>query len=195
MKIKRFISSRLESNGYILYQKSGGNCYIIDPGYKHKVFLEWLKDNDLTLKGILLTHHHYDHTGAVEKIKNETGCPVYIHVDDMDMYGKAAISIFNGDEFDLDGEKITVIHTPGHTRGGVCFYAGKSKAVFTGDTVFNVDLGRTDLEDGNYQEMKDSIKLVIDNWENDITIYPGHGDSCNMKYVRKVNNEYNMALK
>ena len=104
MKIKRFISSRLESNGYVIYQKAGGSCYIIDPGYKHKVFLKWIEEKNLSLLGILLTHHHYDHVGAVENIRKETGCPVYIHQDDIDMYKKAATPIHDGDKFDLEGE-------------------------------------------------------------------------------------------
>lgn len=195
MKIKRFISSRLESNGYVIYQDRGGPCYVIDPGYRHKDFLGFAEKNELHIKGILLTHHHYDHTGAVKNISRETGCPVYIHKDDLDMYGEEAEPIEDGHVFHLDGEKIVTIHTPGHTKGGVCFFSEKSRAVFTGDTVFNVDLGRTDLEDGDPKEMKMTIKNIVDKWSNDIEIYPGHGDPCSMKYVRDVNTEFKEALK
>ena len=68
MKIERFIGGMLESNGYVIYQKDGGNCYVIDPGYNHRVFEECIDKHQLHLKGILLTHHHYDHVGAVEKL-------------------------------------------------------------------------------------------------------------------------------
>ena len=71
MKIKRFVGGNLESNGYVLYQKKGGTAWIIDPGYAPDKFLRFLKENDLKLQGILLTHHHYDHTGGVDKISHD----------------------------------------------------------------------------------------------------------------------------
>lgn len=191
MKIERFIGGLLESNGYVIYQQNGGSCYIIDPGYNAKVFEKCVNKHELDVKGILLTHHHYDHVGAVEKLKSEYDCPVYLHRKDCDMY-KEAVDIYmeDGDIIDLDGEKIVVINTPGHTRGSVCFYSEKSKVVFTGDTIFNVDIGRVDLEDGSEGEMIDSILNKTEKWGNDMMIYPGHGDGCTMKKVRKLNEEY-----
>ena len=145
----------------------------------------------LDLKGIILTHHHYDHTGAVDRIKNETGCPVYLHREDCDMYGNQVdVYMEDSDIIDLDGVQLEVIHTPGHTRGSVCIFDGKDRVCFTGDTIFNVDLGRTDLEDGSEEQMIRSITEIIDRWPNDIMIYPGHGDGCTMKKVRKINREF-----
>jgi len=191
MKIKRFIGGLLESNGYVIYQEEGQNCYIIDPGYNSKVFIDYVKKEKFNVKGILLTHHHYDHVGAVERIKAVYDCPVYLHRSDCDMYRKPVdVYMEDGDVIDLDGEKIVVVHTPGHTAGSVCFFSTKSKLAFTGDTIFNVDLGRTDLEDGSESDMINSIRNIINNWENDIMIYPGHGDGCTMKKVRKINKEF-----
>lgn len=195
MKIKRFIGGLLESNGYIIYQQDGGEAFLIDPGYNSKVFIEYIKEHDFTLKGILLTHHHYDHVGVADRVKAVFDCPVYLHRRDCDIYFRefkknADIYMEDGDVFDLEGEKIRVIHTPGHTGGGVCFMSDKSKVCFTGDTIFNVDLGRTDLEGGSEQEMRDSILNIIDKWPNDIMIYPGHGDGCTMKKVRQINTEF-----
>ncbi|MEG0829966.1 MAG: MBL fold metallo-hydrolase [Anaerovoracaceae bacterium] len=191
MKMKRFIGGLLESNGYIIYNKLEGDCYIIDPGYEAGKFMDFVKKNKLKLNGILLTHHHYDHVGAVKKIRNETDCPVYLHREDMDQYkDEIDVTMEDGDIILLGDEEIKVIHTPGHTMGGVCFYSEKSKLVFTGDTIFNVDLGRTDLEDGSEQMMVNSILNVVDKWSNEIFIYPGHGDGCNMKKVRKINQEF-----
>lgn len=191
MKIKRFTGGTLESNGYVLYVREGGSCFIIDPGYDPKVFLVYIRDMKLDLKGIILTHHHYDHTGAVDRIKNETGCPVYLHREDCDMYGNQVdVYMEDSDIIDLDGVQLEVIHTPGHTRGSVCIFDGKDRVCFTGDTIFNVDLGRTDLEDGSEEQMIRSITEIIDRWPNDIMIYPGHGDGCTMKKVRKINREF-----
>lgn len=191
MKIKRFIGGMLESNGYVIFQKEGGEAFLIDPGYNSKVFIEYIKAHDFTLKGILLTHHHYDHVGAVERVKDVFDCPVYLHMRDCDMYRKNVdVYMEDGDILYLEDEAIKVINTPGHTHGSVCFYSEKSRLCFTGDTIFNVDLGRTDLEDGSENEMRDSIVNIIDKWPNDIMIYPGHGDGCTMKKVRKINNEF-----
>ena len=191
MKIKRFTGGTLESNGYVLYVREGGSCFIIDPGYDPKVFLVYIRDMKLDLKGIILTHHHYDHTGAVDRIKNETGCPVYLHREDCDMYGNQVdVYMEDSDIIDLDGVQLEVIHTPGHTRGSVCIFDGKDRVCFTGDTIFNVDLGRTDLEDGSEEQMVRSITEIIDRWPNDIMIYPGHGDGCTIKKVRKINREF-----
>ena len=188
MKIQRFTGGILESNGYVLYQNEGQTCYIIDPGYNSKVYLDYLKKNDLKLEGILLTHHHYDHTGAVDRLKKELDCSVYLHRADCDMYKKPVdVYMEDGDVIDIGREKLVVISTPGHTRGSVCFFSAKSRIAFTGDTIFNVDLGRTDLEDGSEEEMRHSIIDIIDKWDNDIMIYPGHGDGCTMKKVRKIN--------
>jgi hydroxyacylglutathione hydrolase len=190
MKIKRFILGLLEANGYIIYQQEASLCYIIDPGAKADVFLDEITRLKLTCKGILLTHHHSDHVGGVEKLHKALDCPVYIHREDLDMYKRNAITVEDRDTFDLDGETIMVVHTPGHTRGSVCYYSEKSKLAFTGDTLFNVDLGRTDLVDGDETQMEKSIRNIIDQWPNEIIIYPGHGDSCTMKKVRNINQEY-----
>lgn len=191
MKIKRFIGGMLESNGYVIYQQEGGEAFLIDPGYNSKVFIEYIKEHSLVLKGILLTHHHYDHVGAVERIKDVLDCSVHLHRRDCDMYRKAVdVYMEDGDVLELEGEKIRVINTPGHTMGSVCFMSEKSKVCFTGDTIFNVDLGRTDLEDGSEKDMVNSILNIIDKWPNDIMIYPGHGDGCTMKKVRQINSEF-----
>ena len=195
MEIKVFTGGVLKSNGYIIYKKGKETCYIIDPGYKANKFIGFVQKNDLHCKGILLTHHHYDHVGVAEKTARETDCSVFIHRQDMDKYKSEAVAIEDGKIFLLDEEEIRVVHTPGHTHGGVCYYSAKSKVVFTGDTVFNVDLGRTDLSDGSEEEMQDSIGNIISHWGNDMFIYPGHGDSCTMKYVRKNNKEFKEILK
>lgn len=191
MKIKKFTGGLLESNGYVLYQKEGGSCYVVDPGNSSKTFIKYIEDMNLQLKGILLTHHHSDHVAAVKKLSAHFDCPVSLHYEDMDYYRDAVdLPLEDGMVFDLDGEKITVIHTPGHTAGGACFYSEKSKLVFTGDTIFDTDLGRTDLPGGSEKKLIETCRNIIDKWSNEIFIYPGHGPSCNMKKVRKSNEEF-----
>lgn len=195
MKIKRFIGGSLEANGYVIYHKDGGECYIIDPGYNPKVFIGFVMEKAFYVKGILLTHHHHDHVGAVAKIRSDLQCSVFMHRADIGNFnGHVDVPLDDGDILTLDSEKIEVLHTPGHTMGGVCFYSKESKVVFTGDTIFNVDIGRTDFSDSDPYAMKDSMINVVNKWGNDITIYPGHGDPATMKYVRNRNWEFIDAL-
>ena len=196
IKIKRFIGGALEANGYVIYHHDGGQGYIIDPGYNAGWYKDFLVEHDLHIKAILLTHHHYDHVGAVDKLRGDLNCPVYLHRADLPMYKGEVDRVLDGGEvLSFDDEELVVIHSPGHTKGGVCYFSERSRVVFTGDTIFNVDIGRTDLPgDGEPYVMKDTMNNVVNKWDNDIVIYPGHGDSANMKYVRKHNFEFIEAL-
>lgn len=191
MEIKRFIEGQLEANCYIIRDtKADKTCYIIDPGYSPKKILKYIKKEQLEPLGIILTHHHYDHSGAAEKIAKELEIDILIHSGDGDRFPAADRFLSDGDVMHLGNDKLVVYHTPGHTRGGICLYSKRSGICFTGDTIFNVDLGRTDLEDGSEKEMIISIKNVVDKWGNNVTIYPGHGDPATMKTVRKINKEF-----
>lgn len=195
MKIKCFVSGALLSNGYVIYQKEGGSCYIIDPGYSPKKFIDFSREKALHPAGVLLTHLHHDHTGAADAVAEALDCPIYMHEDDAFIYrGRVDCHLLDGDTFDLEGETLQVIHTPGHTKGSICLMSQKSRVCFTGDTIFDTDLGRTDLAGGSEADMKHSVRDIIDKWENDITIYPGHDSGCNMKKVRIYNTEF-LALR
>lgn len=191
MEIKRFIGGILEANGYVVSDPASGACFIIDPGYRPKVFIQHITKAGLSPQGILLTHHHSDHTGAAEQVRKALDCPVYMHRADADIYGEWVDVLLEGGEgLTLGEERCTVLHNPGHTRGCISFLFRGSKACFTGDFVFNVDLGRTDLADGSEEEMRQSVLQVADRWAGDITIYPGHGDPATMKTVRRINQEF-----
>jgi glyoxylase-like metal-dependent hydrolase (beta-lactamase superfamily II) len=175
----------------VVYTGKGTPCFVIDPGYNPRIFIDYILYNELDIQGILLTHHHYDHVGGVDKIKQYFDCPVLLHREDIDAYRKPVDHMLeDGEELLLGKERVKVIHTPGHTRGSVCFIMGNGKVAFTGDTIFNVDLGRTDLSGGSDAQMINSCKKVISKWARDMFIYPGHGDGCTMKTVRKINREF-----
>lgn len=196
MKIKRYVGGSLESNGYIISNRSKGSCYIIDPGYEPKKFIDYIEDEGLKLLGIILTHHHYDHVGGAERIRDYFGVPVMMHEMDAHVYkGTVDRQLSDGDVLNLDGETLQILNTPGHTWGSICILSEKSKVVFTGDTIFDTDLGRTDLADGSPQCMEESCRSIIDKWSNEYTIYPGHDGSATMKQVRKYNQEFLECLK
>lgn len=189
MKIERIISGSLQSNGYIVYEKE--SCFIIDPGYNAPMFEKAMSKAGLKCIGVLLTHNHYDHVGAVAKLKVDTGATVYMHASDAESFKGVDEVLYGGEVLEIEGVKLEVIHTPGHSAGSVCFAEFNAGAIFTGDTIFDVDLGRSDLATGSEAELVRSIRDTVDKWSNDITIYPGHGSSVTMKWVRGHNREFN----
>ena len=196
VKIKRFVGGSLESNGYIISTREKGSCFIIDPGYEPKKFIDYVEKEGLTLIGVILTHHHHDHVGGAAKIRDYFGVPVMMHEMDAHVYkGAVDIQLRDGDTLDLDGEALRIFNTPGHTWGSICILSEKSKVVFTGDTIFDTDLGRTDLADGSPRDMEESCRSVVDRWSNEYTIYPGHDGSATMKQVRQYNREFLDCLK
>ena len=118
MKIERIVQGSLESNCYIIYHSEGGECFIIDPGYNAAKIIKDIEKKNLKPKGILLTHMHYDHVGAVPGIKARFDIPTYMHAQDVQEYkGHIDRLLYGGEELDLEGEIIKIIHTPGHSHG------------------------------------------------------------------------------
>lgn len=195
LKIKRFVGGSLESNCYIINNREKGSCYIIDPGYEPAKIIEYVEENSLDAAGIILTHHHHDHVGGAAEIAGHFNCPLMISFEDSLKYKeKVDVYLEDGDFLELDGEKLKILKTPGHTMGSLCIVSEASRTVFTGDTVFDTDLGRTDFSDGSEADMIRSCREVIDKWPNDYRIYPGHDESATMKQVRTYNGEFLQAL-
>ena len=183
------------SNCYILHDRK--NAYVIDPSLPCDRILDKLSEYGLSLSGILLTHGHFDHIFSADKLREATGAPLYVHEDDAEMLSdsvKNAHSIFfgraftvsppeallrDGDEIMLGDEAIRVIHTPGHSKGSVCFDTGK--LLITGDTIFAASFGRCDLYGGSFDTLRTSIgRLTALSELSDRVIYPGHGESADL---------------
>jgi glyoxylase-like metal-dependent hydrolase (beta-lactamase superfamily II) len=192
VRIERVIGGTIEANCWIAHHGEGTAAFVIDPGFNYKRYLEALAGLRLSAVAILLTHYHDDHSGASDVLAGELDVPVYLHRGDLPYYkGRVDIPLDGGETLDLGGEPVEVFHTPGHTAGGACFYLPRSKVSFTGDTVFNVDLGYTHFAGGSAEDMRRSLVEVVNRWSNEVTIYPGHGDPATMKYVRTHNREFN----
>ena len=169
MKIYRIPVGELLANCYII-ETENKNAVAIDPGSDFQRIKNLLDEHELTLKKILLTHGHYDHIGAAHEISAAYSAEVYIHEEDAPMLASRTKSladaigagqfneitkfttVTNGDVIILDELSFEVIHTPGHTRGGVCYKCGN--ALFTGDTLFKLSMGRTDFPGGRSRGRK-----------------------------------------
>lgn len=192
MLIRNLCRGGWASNCYLVSQ--GTDAVVIDPSSPASEITAVLAEAGLTLRGILLTHGHFDHILSLDTLRDATGAPAYLHRGDWDFPTDSEKSCYlgflgrdirhRGAEVLLEGDEILtfgtltfrVIHTPGHTSGCVCYRCGD--ALFTGDTLFAEGYGRTDLPGGSWSTLQDSLTLLAGMQEYGLTIYPGHGPSC-----------------
>lgn len=202
MKIERFVLGDFEVNSYLIINNK--EAVLIDVGFEPDVIAEYIITNNLELKAILLTHAHLDHIGGLEEIRNRFNVDVYIHKNEVEwlenpilngskdfpFFGevkcKPTDNLLTDNEELVFGEvKVKVIFTPGHTPGGVSYLI--NKWLFTGDTLFNNSIGRTDLWGGNYKQLIDSIKNRLLKLSNEVVVYPGHGEKTSIKNEKVTN--------
>lgn len=189
--LKIFTVGPMEANCYILYNPDKREGLIIDPGAEGSHLIKFIKQEKISINYIINTHGHPDHIGANRKIKEHTNAPILIHQYDAPMLAKsgsvlslifpvesssppADTFIKDGDLIECAGMKLKVLHTPGHTPGGISLLIDDS--IFTGDTLFSGSIGRSDLPGGSPEVLLNSIKKILSLDEN-LIIYPGHGPS------------------
>jgi hydroxyacylglutathione hydrolase len=204
MFLKRLVVGALETNCYLIGCKKTKEAAVIDPGGEEAVdlILNLLQKNNFNLKYIINSHGHIDHIIGNNLLKAKTEALLLIHRLDADMLvdGNKNISSFmgkeicsphadklleEGDEISLGTLKLKLIHTPGHTPGGISLVV--NNIVFTGDTLFAGGIGRTDLPGGSYQDLKKSIKEKLLVLSDDKIIYPGHGPDSTIGEERRTN--------
>ena len=186
-----------QTNCYIV--ENGGKCVIIDPGYEPDTLLRFLQGNNLIAEAILLTHGHFDHVGAVEKLVEATGCRLWMSQADWSQRPSPITAYFypiancdftevqfceEGEVISAAGLDFSVMETPGHTHGSVCYRCGD--ALFSGDTLFAGSCGRTDLPGGDWATIQESLRRLAALPEN-LSVYPGHGESTTLEQERKYN--------
>lgn len=178
MEIVRIVVGPLQCNSYLISSNNEG--IIIDPGDEGRKIVEEVKE--LKIKFILLTHNHPDHISALEEVKEEVKAKCGIHY--LDDIGKIIDFKFkDGEEFEFGREKIKVIHTPGHTPGGSCFLIKNN--LFSGDTLFKLGYGRTDLIGGDESKIFESINKLL-TLPGKVKVYPGHGPSTTIEEERNL---------
>lgn len=204
MKIKTVNNYYTDENTYIVYDENTKNGFVIDPGYKCDGILKSAEDDGIKIKYIFITHCHYDHISDLEPLREKTGALLVsgdkasINITDPDInlslsglgYAlsakKSDIVLGDGEEFKIDGINVKCIYTPGHTNCGVC-YLVDNKKLFTGDTLFLRSIGRSDLPTGNQDTLVNSIKTKIYALDDEIEVFPGHGESSSVGYEKKFN--------
>ncbi len=172
MKIEIVETGNLKENCYIIKDEINKECLIVDPGDDFSKIKDIILDYKVL--NVLITHNHFDHTGALEDILNEYKVEV-LNKDNL-----------NEIEYKINNFTFKVIFTPGHTSDSICFYFEKDKVLFTGDFLFRDTIGRTDLPTGSNQDMKNSLNL-IKTYPKDISIYPGHGSMSTLEIEFKNN--------
>ncbi|MGI5906484.1 MAG: MBL fold metallo-hydrolase [Candidatus Pararuminococcus gallinarum] len=187
----------LQENCYIAYDEDKV-AVVIDPGDEGQKLVEAIRNRGLDIRYILLTHGHFDHTGAVMEIKNEFGAKLCVSGEDAEMLTDPQLSLAmrqrwkpedisidwllsDGDVIEAGKMRFEVIATPGHSKGSVTYRC--ENVLFTGDTLFQGDCGRTDLYGGSYEQIKASLRRLAD-LEGDYQVLPGHGPDSTLEEER-----------
>jgi len=190
MEIKKIVTYEMDQNCYLI--KNGYKGILIDPGIDTKKILRETEDIDINY--ILLTHCHFDHVFSCKSLKKtlvgSPDCSENLKNPQIVLYNTyiengCDIIMKDGEEREFDGIRVKCIHTPGHTSGCVCYKIENN--LFSGDTLFKRSIGRCDLPTGNGKILENSIKNIIYKMEEDIVVYPGHGESTTIGYEKKNN--------
>jgi len=175
-----------QANCYILGCDKTLEGLVIDPGDEVLRIVREISRLGLNIKYIFLTHGHFDHTGGAKELRSITGAPVWIHPLDEGGLGFPADGNFHdGQIFQVGTYQIRVLHTPGHSPGGVCFHA--PGAVFTGDTLFAGSVGRTDFPGGSHSQLITAVREKIFPLGDELRLYPGHGPPSTIGRERLTN--------
>ena len=204
MKIERAVTGMVGTNLYLVSNEETKEAVIIDPAYFPDFLKQHIENKGLKVKAILLTHAHFDHIMGIDQIIETYGSmPVYVEESDYELLSNADLNcakmfgtdytyaggdvIHDGDILDLIGYQFRVIHTPGHTQGGVCYYVESEKVLFSGDTLFNCSVGRTDFPTSSASALNQSIKEKLFVLPDDTQVHPGHMDETTIGFEKENN--------
>lgn len=208
MKVKVLPVGLLIENCYIVYNEDSKNCIIIDPGDEAEKISDFIEKQKCKPLGIILTHGHFDHIGAVKELQDKYDIKCFASESEREIindgYKNLSIKysdepiefipevLFNdGDEVVLEDIKFTVILTPGHTLGGASLYFKDEGFIMTGDTLFKNTVGRTDLPTSSFEDLMNSVNKKLMKLNDDIVVYPGHGSRTTIGIERRENSYVN----
>ena len=181
----------IQTNCYFLYREDTKDCLIIDPGYEADKIGAYVQKKQLHVTGILLTHGHFDHITAADEVRKKFQTKIYASKEEEELLAdpgknvsvmmgdsvglKADVWLEDGQELEMLGETMRCILTPGHTSGGMCFYFPNACMLFSGDTLFQESVGRTDFPTGSSRELIRSVREKLLVLPEAVRVYPGHG--------------------
>jgi len=186
-----FTVGMVQENAYLVRRDGSDRALMIDPGDEAAKLLAAVEELGVTIDGILVTHTHFDHVGAVAPVAKATGAEVWVPeiekpvLADIMSYvpwpefgpfesWDAEHTVKGGERLELAGFEIDVVFTPGHSPGHVTYSLADEQAVFSGDVLFQGSVGRTDLPGGDWPTLLDSIRSLVDSLPEETTVYPGH---------------------
>lgn len=192
MKIEKFVLGSMGTNCYLIINEETKEMVVIDPATCPDYLLSHVKTNGYTPKAIFLTHAHFDHVMGINGWVKEFDIPVYLHEDEKQILADPRLNLSgvfgssysyskveclqDGQILEIAGFKFKVIHTPGHTAGGCCYYEESEGILISGDTLFCRSVGRSDFPTGSMGTLVRSIKEKIFSLPDDVMVYPGHND-------------------
>ena len=205
MILKTFVVGMIENNNYLLIDENSKEAVLIDCSEYISEIEENLKKYDAKLKYVLITHGHFDHILGLEELhKVLPDTPILAPINDKELIEDVSsfVDRFVGglghvnvppitkyidenEDLTIGDEKIKIYHTPGHTKGGVCYFVDDK--LFSGDTIFLGSVGRTDLPGGSYESLRNSVRQVLNNLDDNVKIYTGHGDLTTVGYEKQNN--------
>ncbi len=196
MIIKTIPAGMLSANCYVIYDEATRDALVLDPGGDEDIIIDNIEKLKLNIKAILLTHGHMDHVGALKAIADRYKVKTYVNKRDIELmkkgsyvYGKLpdieVTFVEDKDVIHMDNIHVQCIWTPGHTPGGMCFLIEDN--LFSGDTLFQGSIGRTDFEGGDYNTIIKSIIEQLMILEDNVTVYPGHGGTTTIIRERNYN--------
>ena len=208
MNIKRFVTNPIGENCYVLWDESR-DAAIIDCGAwgeaKEQKIVQFIEETGLRPRLALQTHMHFDHIMGLPLLYHHYGLQPQCHQAELPVYEAAPVMVrdwfgqqmpplvpvgaylSDGQEISLGQTCIRVIHTPGHTPGGLCFYVPEAKVLFSGDTLFQGSIGRSDLPGGDMQALQEGIRTRLLTLDEDTVVYPGHGPTTTVGDERRMN--------
>lgn len=203
IEIKSMTLGMVATNCYLIINKETKEALLIDPADNALRISNVIEENVCTLKAILLTHGHFDHIMALNELKKRYNVPVYAHEEEEDVLKQSSLNmsgmigqiyttqadiyVKDGEHLKLAGLDIIVLHTPGHTKGGVCYYLPEEKVLMSGDTLFRCSIGRTDFPTGSMSQLVRSVKEQLFVLPDDVQVYPGHDSVTSIGYEKQYN--------